>query len=60
MCLGEWGCIWPFIYQDDLATWILCPPATREKAGENVLFERGCLFSAGQILAQVPVICGWV
>lgn len=32
----------------------------KRKAGENVLFGTGCLFSAGQNLAWVPVICGCV
>lgn len=36
-------------FQDDL---------DNKRAEENVLFGNSCFFSAGQILAQVPVICG--
>lgn len=35
-------------------------PQEKKRAGEKILFGNACLFSAGQILTQVPVICGCV
>jgi hypothetical protein len=50
ICLPRW-----------LSQLVSLPLATeKDRVKENILFGGGCLFSAGQILTQVPAMCGCV